>query len=280
MNLQALRENWDTFTKQAPGEWAKVREHAEQNWLRLAFAVSVCGLAYFLKGQMAMICAASACIIFYQIYGQTVKIFGYFELKAIVLPVLSIVLGLSRGSLEGYMIAYMGFLFLGHELQRGREVTAENMRLEGLLSTANDQNEKQKETIVGFNAFFEKWNTQVQEFYKNNTQMLELWGNLKGKAAELKTANDSQTDVFAKTLEFLQKTEKEIKQDVAGKISEMTKDLREIITKKAQLLQEIEEIKKTLNPLVEQEKKVIDKLDKAVAKLGPAIDALKRSQQN
>lgn len=277
MNLQALRENWDRFTKQAPGEWAKVREHAEQNWQPLAFAVSVCVLAYFLKGQMAMICAASACLIFYQIYGQTVKIFGYFELKGIVLPVLSIFLGLSRGSLEGYMIAYIGFLFLGHEFQRGREVSAENARLQGLLSTSEEQIKKQNEIIDGFNAFFEKWNAQVQEFYQNNTQMLELWGSLKGKAAELQTTSKSPSELFTKTLEFLQTAEKEIKQDVAGKVSEMTKDLREIITKKAQLLAEIEEIKKTLSPLVEQEKKVIDKLNIALGRLGPAIDALKKS---
>ncbi len=277
---QKFLDGYAAFSKQAPGEWEKVKDHAREHWQHITFVVIVCVAAYFKGGQLAMIYTAGGCFVFYQIYGQTQKVFQFLDLKGIALPMLAILHGLSRGTLESYVTAYVGFLLLMREFYRGKEVAEENSRLEGLLSKAEQLNIQQKGTIDGFNQFFQKWNDEVNRFYSDNATMLELWKGLKEKIPQKSNANETPAESVTAMLDSLLKIETEIKKDVAGKVSELTKDLRELIRQKSQILTTITELKKELNPLNEKEKKLLETLEKAVSKLTPAIETLRKSTQN
>ncbi len=278
---QKLLDGYAVFSKQAPGEWEKVKDHARNHWQHVTFVVIICVAAYFKGGQLAMIYTAGGCFLFYQIYGQTQKVFEFMDLKGMALPIIAILHGISRGTLESYVTAYIGFLFLVREFHRGKEVKEENGRLEGLLGEAQSLNVQQKQTIDGFNDFFQKWNEEVNRFYANNTDMLNLWKDLKEKIApQPKNGEATPAESLAITLESLKKIEEEIKKDVAGKVAELTIDVRKLIQQKSQILATISDLKTELAPLNAREKTLLDKTEIAVGKLTPAVETLRQRTQN
>lgn len=278
-NYEALKAGYETLLKQAPGELAKVRDHVQENWYQVTFVVILCTAAYFKGGQLAMIYTAGACLVFYQIYGQTQKVFQFLDLKGVALPLLAILHGISRGTLESYVTAYVGFLLLVREYQRGKEVAEEVRQLEQLKTQAESINRQQEETIKGFNGFFEKWNTEVHKFYENNTEMLALWKGLKEKTTQLKDGATEPSTLLSETLTNLQEVEKEIEKSAAGKVAELTKDARELIEKKAKLLEAVKGIEKELELLNQRDQQVSEQFRAAIVQFRAAVNEFRLSQK-